>query len=297
MKATLSEPRAPAGDGWVYEVKLDGIRALAVKDGDRVELWSRNHNALNGRFPAVVRAVAAQPLERFTIDGEVVAFDGDKTSFGALAAGQSAIAYYVFDVLDLDDEDLTGLPLLERKARLEAALAWRAPVCFSSHRGGDGQAFFDQACRQGWEGLMAKRADSRYSPGIRSRDWLKLKCVRDQELVIGGWTAPQGSRTGFGALLVGYYEADELVFAGKVGTGFNQATLKDLTRKLEARERKSPPFTRGQPFPKGARWARPDLVAQIGFVEWTGDGRLRHPRFLGLRTDKPAREVVRERPA
>src|SRR5262245_58344428 len=144
---------------------------------------------------------------------------------------------------------------------------------------------------------MAKRLGSRYAPGLRTKDWLKLKCVREQELVIGGWTAPQGARSGLGAILVGYYDGGELVYAGKVGTGFNQAMLKELTGKLESRERKTTPFARGEPPTKTTRWARPDLVAQIGYVEWTGDGRLRHPRFLHLRTDKAAKDVVREVPS
>jgi DNA ligase D-like protein (predicted ligase) len=296
MKATLGD-HPPAGPGWVYEPKLDGIRVLAVKDGDRIELWSRNQIRQEGRFPSIAAAVARQPGERFTVDGEVVAFDGERTSFGLLVGdAEVAISYYVFDMLDIDGDDLTARPLLERKARLEEALEWAEPVCFSSHREGDGAAFFTAACQRGWEGIMAKRGDSPYRPGIRTRDWLKLKCVKDQEFVIGGWTDPQGSRSGFGALLVGYHDGPDLVYAGKVGTGFDERTLKDLTRKLAPRARKSTPFTRGE-TPKGSHFVRPDLVAQVGFSEWTGDGRLRHPRFLGLRTDKPASEVVRETPS
>jgi DNA ligase D-like protein (predicted ligase) len=297
MKATLGE-HPPTGPGWVYEPKLDGIRVLAVKDGDRIELWSRNQIRQEGRFPSIAAAVARQPGERFTVDGEVVAFDGERTSFGLLVGdAEVAISYYVFDALDIDGDDLTGRPLLERKARLEEALEWAEPVCFSNHIEGDGAVLKEAACKRGWEGLMAKRADSPYLPGKRTRDWLKLKCVRDQELVIGGWTDPQGSRTGFGALLVGYYEDGDLVYAGKVGTGFNDRTLKDLVDRLTARARKTSPFTRGEPPTKTSHWVRPDLVAQVGFTEWTGDGSLRHPRFLGLRTDKAAKDVVREVPS
>jgi DNA ligase D-like protein (predicted ligase) len=295
MMATLVET-PPPGTDWVYEAKLDGIRVLGVKDGDRIELWSRNQIRQDHRFPVVAASLAAQPAERFTVDGEMVAFEGERTSFGRLMGDHDApVSYYLFDVLDADGRDLTSRPLLERKERLEATVEWTDVVCFSSHRAGDGSAFFEEACRRGWEGIIAKRAGGPYRPGVRSRDWLKLKCVGEQELVIGGWTEPQGSRVGFGALLVGYHEGDDLMYAGKVGTGFDDRTLKDLTRKLRARERKTSPFTRGDP-PRGARWARPDLVAQVGFTEWTGDGRLRHPRFLGLRTDKAARDVTRERP-
>jgi bifunctional non-homologous end joining protein LigD len=212
-------------------------------------------------------------------------------------ARRSAVAvyYYVFDLLELDGEDLRGLPLLERKAKLRHAVEFRGRLRYTAYRRGDGETAFRSACERGWEGLVAKRTTSPYVAS-RSRDWLKLKCAHGQELVIGGWTAPKGSRKRFGALLVGYYTpAGELRYAGKVGTGFDEQTLEQLGDELERRERSSPPFSGGD-LPRDARWAEPELVAQIAFAEWTRDGKLRQPRYQGLRTDKPAREVVREEP-
>jgi ATP-dependent DNA ligase len=185
-----------------------------------------------------------------------------------------------------------GRPVTERKRLLRRAVRFRGRIRFTPHRRGDGEALLRDACRRDWEGLIAKRADSRYV-ATRSRDWLKLKCSRGQELVIGGWTAPKGTRQRLGAILVGYYDGDSLRYAGKVGTGFDGATLERLGDELERRERRDPPFTSGR-VPRTAHWAEPELVAQIAFTEWTRDGMLRHPRYLGLRDDKPAREVVRE---
>ena len=203
---------------------------------------------------------------------------------------------YLFDLLEFDGHDLTGLPLRERKAALRRAFSFHGPVRYTPHRNERGEEFFREACAKGWEGLIAKRADSPYVHG-RSGDWLKLKCSFEQELVIGGFTPPQGSRQRFGALLVGYYEDGELRYAGKVGTGFSERTLAELGDRLEALEVPSPPFTRGTGLPRQARWVEPRLVGQIAFGEWTRDGKLRHPRYLGLRDDKPAGEVVRERPS
>jgi bifunctional non-homologous end joining protein LigD len=237
-------------------------------------------------------------------DGEIVAFSRGATSFSrlqrrsgidnpqrALASGV-AVYLYLFDLLEFDGEDLRGLPLLERKRRLKRAIIAGAPVRLSPHRVGAGEEAFRHACSHGWEGVIAKRADSRYV-AARSRDWLKLKCNRAQEFVIGGWTDPKGSRERLGALLVGYWQGDRLRYAGKVGTGFDRATLERLGDELERRERTSAPFAPDK-FPAHARWAEPELVAEVGFTEWTRDGRLRHPRFLGLRDDKAASEVVRE---
>jgi DNA ligase D-like protein (predicted ligase) len=206
------------------------------------------------------------------------------------------VVYCVFDLLELDGDDLTGRPLLERRARLEEAVRPREGLKLSDVWRGDSERRFAEACRAGWEGLIAKRADAPYARG-RSRDWLKLKCAWEQELVIGGYTDPGGSRTDFGALLVGYYERGRLRYAGKVGTGFSAATLRDLGRRLRGLETRDSPFVDARPIPRGTHWTRPELVAQIGFAEWTREGRLRQPRFLGLRDDKHAAEVVRERPA
>jgi len=204
---------------------------------------------------------------------------------------------YVFDLPRHDGHDLRPLPLRERKARLRRALRFADPVRLNPHRNGEhGEEVYRQACEKGLEGVIAKRADSPYHGG-RSRDWLKLKCHAEQELVIGGFTGPKGSRTEFGALLVGYYEDGVLRYAGKVGTGFDHATLRELGARLRELEQPESPFEPFKPVPPGTRWARPELVGQVGFAEWTRDGRLRHPRYIGLREDKPAREVVREVPS
>ena len=296
MKAVLTDE--PFSDpSWVYERKLDGIRLLAyAKDGD-VQLESRIGRSRNASFPELVEALRHERAREFVVDGEVVAFEGSRTSFQKLQRGQGPVFYYVFDILELDGQDVTGRPLRERKRLLREALEFHGRVRFAAHRNGDGESYFDYACKHGWEGLIAKRADSPYVQK-RSRDWLKFKCSFEQELVIGGFTAPRGSREEFGALLVGYYEDGKLRYAGKVGTGFSQDTLRSLGRSMRDLERESSPFgQRVHPVPRGTRWVEPELVGQFGFSEWTRDGRLRHPRFLGLRDDKPAREVVRERPS
>jgi bifunctional non-homologous end joining protein LigD len=207
-----------------------------------------------------------------------------------------AVYYYLFDLLELSGEDMRALPLHERKAKLRASVEFGGRLRYTTYRRGDGVSAFHSACQRGWEGVVAKRVDSPYTPA-RSRDWLKIKCEHGQELVIGGWTAPKGSRKYFGALLVGYYMPDgRLRYAGKVGTGFDEQTLEHLGRALARRERESSPFQIGD-APRGARWAEPELVAEIAFAEWTRDGKLRQPRYQGLRDDKPAREVIRERPS
>jgi bifunctional non-homologous end joining protein LigD len=297
MKAVLTDERF-SDPGWIFERKLDGIRCVVIKDDRRVRLLSRNHLSLNARFPEIAEALERDPATQFVLDGEVVAFDGAQTSFARLQQrGERPVGvfYYVFDLLHLRGEDTTELPLRERKALLRRTLSFVGPVRLTPHRNRDGEELFAEACRKGWEGLIAKRADSPYVHG-RSRDWLKLKCSAEQELVIGGFTPPKGSRTDLGALLLGYYEDRRLRYAGKVGTGFTRATLRDLAARLEPLRRDTSPF--GEDVrERGATWVEPRLVAQIGFSEWTRDGRLRHPRFLGLREDKAAEEVVRERSA
>jgi bifunctional non-homologous end joining protein LigD len=296
MKATLTDERF-SDPGWIFERKLDGIRCIAIRDGKGVRLLSRNDLSLNSRYPEVAEALEAQPCKRFVVDGEVVAFDRGRTSFAALARrGQRAVKVYLyaFDVLWLDGRDVRELPLLTRKRLLRTALDLKEPLRYTTHRNQHGEAFYEEACRRGWEGLIAKRADSPYSTS-RSRDWLKLKCDRAQELVVGGFTPPKGSRQELGALLLGYFDDGRLEYAGKVGTGFDRETLAELASKLRPLRRESPPFQRPEAIKeRGVTWVRPELVAQVGFTEWTRDGRLRHPRFLGLRIDKPAREVVRE---
>jgi bifunctional non-homologous end joining protein LigD len=299
MKAVLWDEPFSDPD-WIFERKLDGIRCVAHRDtGGAVHLFSRTDRAMDREYPEVVRALEAQRCQDFVVDGEVVAFDSRGIpSFSRLqrrGRERVAVFLYVFDALRLDGEDVRELPLRERKARLRRTLRFEGPVRFTPHRNERGEEMYREACRKGLEGVMAKRGDSPYR-ATRSTDWRKLKCHAEQELVIGGYTAPQGSRTDFGALLVGYYEGGQLSYAGKVGTGFDHATLSELGGRLRRLERDDTPFVDVHPIPRGTHWVEPELVAQIGFSEWTRDGRLRHPRFLGLRTDKPAREVVRERP-
>jgi bifunctional non-homologous end joining protein LigD len=306
MLATLTE-RRDFGDDYLLERKFDGERCVARKDSHEFRLESRSGQDLTATYPEVGGAVASQRPRSFVLDGEVVAYDGDQTSFGRLQQrlGVSTpstslvveypVVYCVFDLLDLDGADLTKLPLLERRAWLVRAIRPGAALRLSEAWRGDSERRFAEACRSGWEGLIAKRADAPYVNG-RSKNWLKLKCAWEQEFVIGGYTDPAGSRTDFGALLVGYYEGGRLFYAGKVGTGFGAGTLRDLGARLRATETSTPPFVEVRPTPRGAHWTRPELVAQVGFAEWTRNDRLRQPRFLGLRDDKRPREVVRERP-
>jgi DNA ligase D-like protein (predicted ligase) len=290
MKAVLTADR-PAGPDWVFERKLDGIRCLAVKDGGRTRLYSRNELSLNDRYAGIASALDADPADGFVIDGEAVTFVGGRDRFGG---GDGAVLfYYVFDVLFAEGRDLRSLALEERRAVLESLLRWKDPLHVTEQVTGDGAALLADACRDGWEGLIAKRLGRAYV-STRSRDWLKLKCTAEQELVIGGFTAPRGSRTDLGALLVGHFEGDRLRYAGKVGTGFTHATLRDLSGRLAPLVRETSPFEFEKAIPRTATWVEPELVAQIAFMEWTADGRLRHPSFLGLRFDKPARDVVRE---
>jgi len=300
MKAVLWDEPFSDPD-WIFERKLDGVRCLAHRDGGgAVALVSRTDRDMSGDYPELVEALQAEPCQDFVVDGEVVAFGAPGvTSFSRLQRRHRervAVFLYLFDVLRLDGEDLRELPLRERKARLRRALRFEGAVRYTPHRNERGEEMFEEACRKGLEGVIAKRADSPYR-ATRSTDWRKLKCHAEQELVIGGYTAPQGSRTDFGALLVGYWEDGALRYAGKVGTGFDHDTLRDLGKRLRELERPDSPFADIKPIPRGTHWVAPELVGQIAFTEWTRDGRLRHPRFLGVRDDKPARKVVRERPA
>ncbi|HYZ80463.1 MAG TPA: non-homologous end-joining DNA ligase [Solirubrobacteraceae bacterium] len=297
MKAVL-ERTSFSDPEWIFERKLDGVRCLAVREHEQVRMLSRNDLDLGGRYPEVRDAVAAQTHRRFAVDGEVVAFDGAQTSFARLAARAREpvpVFFYLFDLLWMDGCDVRGLTLRTRKRLLRDALTFGDPLRWTAHRNRDGEAMFADACRKGWEGVIAKRADSPYR-ATRSRDWLKFKCEAGQELVIGGFTAPHGSRTDFGALLVGYFRDGRLQYAGKVGTGFDQETLSSLGRRMRSLARDTSPFADPASIrERDVTWIDPELVAQLGFTEWTKAGRLRHPRFLGLRDDKPATEVVRER--
>jgi len=306
MKAVLHD-RPFSDPDWIFERKLDGVRCLAFRTPAGVRLLSRTDKTLNNSYPELVGALERERTEEFVVDGEIVAFSGHITSFSRLQGRMQisdperarrtriAVYLYVFDILHLKGYDTRRLTQRTRKRLLRGALDFHGPVRFLSHRNRDGEALFVDACRRGLEGLIAKRAESRYS-GTRSTDWLKLKCSHEQELVIGGFTAPHGKRTDFGALLVGYYEDGELCYAGKVGTGFDQRTLTDLGERMRKLERPDSPFAHVHPVPKGTHWIKPRLVGQFAFTEWTRDGRLRHPRYLGLRNDKRPRDVVRERP-
>ena len=306
MLATLShEPFS--SDDWIYERKLDGVRCIVYRDRRGVRLCSRNDLRLDRIFPELVPVIEQAIDGSVVADGEIVAFDGQLSSFaklqgrlgitdpGASLMREIAVDLYLFDVLHLDGYDLTGLTLRQRKRALRQAFAWQSRLHFTAHRNGDGREWLAAACHKGWEGLIAKRAASRYT-GSRSGEWLKFKCTARQELVIGGYTDPQGSRIGFGALLLGYHENGHLQYAGKVGTGFDEDLLTQLGAKLAKLEQKRSPFEDSADLPRDSHFVQPELVAEVGFTEWTGSGKLRHPRFLGLRTDKAARDVRRERP-
>jgi bifunctional non-homologous end joining protein LigD len=308
MLATLThEPFSDAG--WIYERKLDGLRLLVFRQAGSVRLVTRNRKERSSTWPDVTEALASADGVDLVADGEMVAFEGGVTSFSRLqermqirdpqAAREMAqrvrAFLYLFDLLHVDGHDLTGLALRTRKKLLRRAVAWRDPVRFTPHRNETGVAYLREACEKGWEGLIAKRADGAYVHG-RSRSWLKLKCVNRQEFVVGGWTDPQGERIGLGALLVGYHEGGALRYAGKVGTGYDDETLRRLSARLEALERDGPAFADADDLPRNdVHWAEPELVCEVGFSEWTEDDKLRHPRYLGLRDDKAPGEVVRER--
>ena len=296
MKAVLTEERF-SDPNWIFERKLDGIRCIAIRSGENLELLSRNDLRQNARYPELVDALSHERCREFAVDGEVVAFEGRQTSFARLAQRHQhyvPVFLYVFDVLWLEGHDVRQLPLRTRKRLLKSALQFHGNVRWTQYRNGDGEALFEEACRKGWEGLIAKRADSPYVT-TRSKDWLKFKCEHGQELVIGGYTQPRGFRVEFGALLLGHYRDGRLEYAGKVGTGFDTATLHELAARLRELERSGSPFVNPATIKeRGVTWVEPKLVAEIGFTEWTRDGMLRHPRFQGLRNDKPARQVVRE---
>jgi bifunctional non-homologous end joining protein LigD len=307
---TFSDP------DWIFERKLDGERVLATLSRGNVKLISRNGREVTSSYPEIAEALGNAWVETsegshpsMIVDGEVVAFYDSVTSFSRLQermqikdpdkARESPVKvfYYLFDLLHLGGCGLRDLPLRSRKKLLRGSLKFQDPLRFTAHRNERGAEFYREACDQGWEGVMAKKADAPYRSG-RSRDWLKFKCVHRQEMVIGGYTEPQGSREGFGALLVGYFdgEGDALRYAGKVGTGFDRETLKRLHGLLKKRKRKTSPFedSRGDLPSRDVHWVTPNLVGQFGFTEWTDAGKLRHPRFLGLRRDKDPEEVVRE---
>jgi ATP-dependent DNA ligase len=276
MAATLTQERF-TGPEWVFERKLDGIRMLAFKDGTDVKLYSRNR--LLQHYPAVAGAIAILPVRDVILDGEA-AWDS-----------ASRIAYHVFDILWHEGRSVTALPLDDRRALLKDFLLH--PPLSHVPEITDNKPW-ERACSEGWEGVIAKLRTSIYEHR-RSPHWLKMKCEASQELVVGGFTDPQGSRVGLGALLVGYFDRDDFVFAGKIGTGFNTKLLLELRTRLDKLEIPKSPFTKGKGLPRiRAHWALPEIVVQVAFIEWTVHGKLRHPRLLGVRYDKSPLEVVRE---
>jgi bifunctional non-homologous end joining protein LigD len=282
MAATLTQERF-TGPEWLFERKLDGIRILAFRNGPDVRLLTRNRLERSASYPAVARAIAELPMHDVILDGEATG------AWGRLGDAD----YHVFDILRLEGRDVTGLPLEERRALLDTLPLGGAVDRVATL---DDARPWERACAEGWEGVIAKRRDAPYEHR-RSRHWLKMKCEATQELVVGGFTDPQGGRVGLGALLVGYFDGADFVFAGRVGTGFDTKLLLDLRAQLDALEVAAPPFTRGTGLPRvRAHWVRPGIVVQVAFIEWTVHGKLRHPRLLGVRTDRNARDVVRETP-
>ncbi len=313
MKAKLVEKPPAIGD-WIYELKFDGIRLIAVKKDEKVSLLSRNQNELAERFPEIVKAVTSLPARECVIDGEVVTLDEEgRSSFQLLQAREmegrrSPVYFYAFDLLQLDGKSLLSLPLEARKNVLEKLCAAAGdPIRYSGAIGGDAQRLLEEVKRRGLEGIIGKQGSSVYEPGRRGGAWIKLKCVQEQEFVIGGYTPPQGARKHFGAILVGYYENKKLVFAGKVGTGFTAKSLSMLYKKFQKEGRDDCPFVdlpskqNGQwvqditpSMMRKMHWVKPVFVCEIKFAEWTRDKKLRAPVFLGLREDKNPTEVVRE---
>lgn len=314
MKAVAGD--LPSGDGWAYEIKWDGMRALAFVDRASVRVVSSNERDVTASWPELAGLAEALPATTAVLDGELVATDDEgRPSFGRLQqrmhianpaearrrAAEVPVTYVVFDLLHLDGHDLTSLPLQDRRRLLEQVLE-PAPSWRLSPLHDDGEALVAVAEAHGLEGVVAKRLESTYDPGRRTRTWLKVKTRRRQELVVGGWLAGEGGRSGrIGALLVGYHDAPgdggPLRYAGRVGTGFTDAELVRLAGLFAPLTSDHCPFDPAPPradLVKGATWLQPDLVAELEFAEWTDDGRLRHPSYLGLRNDKAAADVTRD---
>lgn len=303
MKATLVHDAFSDPD-WLFERKLDGERCLIHKNGRNVELFSRNQKNKNKTYPEIFEAIRRIDGD-FLADSEIVTFEGSTTSFKRLQKRihekdpdtslikEVPVYAYLFDIIYLDGYDLEHLPLRTRKKVLHQALRWKDPIRYLPHRNECGRAFFSTACAKGWEGLIAKAYASTYVHS-RSKSWLKFKCDQRQELIIAGYTAPKGQREGFGALLLGYYNDEaELLYAGCVGTGYDDAFLKDFHDKLQKIERKTSPFA-DYDSNGDVHWVQPKYVGEVGFTEWTAKNRLRHPRFLGLRDDKAPEAVSKE---
>ncbi|HEX7861946.1 MAG TPA: non-homologous end-joining DNA ligase [Verrucomicrobiae bacterium] len=312
MKARLSEI-LPTSEDWVYEIKFDGFRGLALKNGSEVRLISRNNRELGPKFPGVISALRKLPCEKLLLDGELVALDEQgRSSFqllqggGEVASDSAGLFFYVFDILNLNGRDTTALPLMKRKALLQILIKGQSDcIRYSDVLNGDIEELSAVMKPMGLEGLIAKKRNSKYEIGARSGSWIKFKWAHEQEFVIGGYTDPEGSRPFFGSVLVGYYEASKLIFAAKVGTGFNTKLLESLYKRFQKLRTTECPFANlperggviGPSQMRFCKWTEPMLVCQVRFTEWTRDGHLRQPVFLGLREDKDPREVVKEVPA
>jgi bifunctional non-homologous end joining protein LigD len=292
MLATLVD--APFNKpNWVYEEKYDGVRMLAYKEGSKVSLFSRNAIDRTERYPKIAEAIAKLKPDTLALDGEIVIFDEDKVSrFQFLQKGDGRPVFALFDCIYRDGKDLRKAPFSERRAALEKSVKPSSTLILSARLDADGIKAFEIAKKKGFEGLIAKDLASKYVSG-RSPAWLKVKVRKEDEFVIGGFTEPSGARHYFGALLLGAYTRGKLEYVGKVGTGFDEKTLKSLFKKFSALKRATSPFT-SDVREKEATFIAPKLVAQIGYTEWTGDGKLRHPVYLGLRDDKEAKDVTRQ---
>lgn len=306
MLATLTKDYFSDKD-WIFERKFDGERCFIFKNHNKVFLKSRNNKSLDASYPEIVTAAKKLKVDQIILDGEVVAFKGKVTSFQRLQprlglknakkalATNVHIYIYIFDILYLDGYELLKLPLEKRKSILKACIQFKDPLRYTIHTNTKGKEFFKKACKKDWEGLIAKERHSTYVH-VRSKNWLKFKCVANQELVVAGYTDPEKSRIGFGSLLLGYYKNGKLIFAGKVGTGFSDSFLKEFSTQLKKIEIKKNPFHSSEMVSKEVHFVKPHFVAEIGFEEWTKDSKLRQPRFLGLRYDKDPKDVVKETP-
>ena len=304
MLATLTHEEF-SDKHWIYERKLDGERCLVFKKEGKLRLMSRNKKKLNRKYPYLFKAFSSLDIDDFIIDGEIVAFDYNLTSFSKLqkrmhlSSEKEAlnsdvdVCFYAFDIMYLDKYKLTKLALRERKKILKNVFIYNDPIRFTQHRNKDGLDFFKKACKKGWEGIIAKKADSQYKEK-RTKKWLKFKCNKRQEFVIIGFTDPEGERIGFGALLLGYYDDNKMNYAGKVGTGFSDDLLKSINDKIKSIEVDYSPYDNIDISDKSIHWIKPKIVCEVSFTEWTENNLLRHPRFKGIRTDKNPKDVVNE---
>jgi DNA ligase D-like protein (predicted ligase) len=304
MLATLTDKRF-SREGWLFEPKFDGERCLVFRRGRELNLYSRNRKRLNEKYPDLIEAFLHQDATNFIADGEIVTFKDGVTSFAQLQQRMQVehpsaelirrvpVWLCLFDLIYLHQYDTRQVPLRYRKELLRDAFEFGNSLRFTEHCHTEGEAYYREACRREWEGVIAKNGESVYV-SKRTPDWLKFKCTREQEFVIVGYTEPKGQRIGFGALLVGFCRGKNLIYAGKVGTGYDTETLRRLSKQLARLETKTSPLAGGGMPRRGVHWVKPELVAQIRFTEWTRDNKLRHPRFIGLRDDKRPEEVVRE---